>query len=52
MRWQSHARKSNRLGLLFVSVDNLKDINDTLGHARGDQVLKLVAQRLAAMVIA
>jgi diguanylate cyclase (GGDEF)-like protein len=43
-------RKGNRLGLLFVSVDNLKDINDTLGHARGDQVLKLVAQRLAAIV--
>ena len=43
-------RKGDRLGLLFVSVDNLKDINDTLGHARGDQVLKLVAQRLAAAV--
>ena len=43
-------RKGDRLGLLFVSVDNLKDINDTLGHARGDQVLKLAAQRLAAAV--
>jgi len=31
-------RKGDRLGLLFVSVDNLKDINDTLGHARGAQV--------------
>jgi diguanylate cyclase len=43
-------RKSDRLGLLFVSVDNLQEINDTLGHARGDQVLKLAAQRLAAAV--
>jgi len=43
-------RKGDRLGLLFVSVDNLKEINDTLGHARGDQVLKLAAQRLAAAV--
>ena len=43
-------RKGDRLGLLFVSVDNLQDINDTLGHARGDQVLKLAAQRLAAAV--
>jgi len=43
-------RKGDRLGLLFVSVDNLKDINDTLGHARGDQVFKLAAQRLAAAV--
>jgi diguanylate cyclase (GGDEF)-like protein len=43
-------RKGDRLGLLFVSVDNLQNINDTLGHARGDQVLKLAAQRLAAAV--
>lgn len=43
-------RKGDRLGLLFASVDNLRDINDTLGHARGDQVLKLAAQRLAAAV--
>ena len=43
-------RKGDRLGLLFVSVDNLKEINDTLGHARGDQVLKLAAQRLAAAI--
>lgn len=43
-------RKRNQLGLLFVSLDNLKEINDTLGHARGDQVLKLAAQRLSAAV--
>lgn len=43
-------RKRDQLGLLFVSLDNLKEINDTLGHARGDQVLKLAAQRLSAAV--
>ena len=43
-------RKLSKLGLLFVSVDNLEDINNTLGHARGEQVLKLVAQRLASAV--
>jgi diguanylate cyclase (GGDEF)-like protein len=43
-------RQGDRLGLLFVSVDNLKDLHDTLGHARGDQVLRLAAQRLAAAV--
>lgn len=43
-------RKGDRLGLLFVSVDNLKDINDTLGHALGDQVHRLAGQRLAAAV--
>ncbi|NPC56337.1 sensor histidine kinase [Caenimonas soli] len=43
-------RKLSKLGLLFVSVDNLEDINNTLGHARGEQVLKLAAQRLASAV--
>ncbi|MBA3771850.1 MAG: diguanylate cyclase [Ramlibacter sp.] len=42
--------KGDRLGLLFVSVDNLQVLNDTLGHALGDQLLKLAAQRLAAAV--
>jgi diguanylate cyclase (GGDEF)-like protein len=43
-------RNRDQLGLLFVSLDNFKEITDTLGHARGDQVLKLAAQRLAAAV--
>ena len=43
-------RKLGKVGLLFVSVDNLEDIHNMLGHARGDQVLKLAAQRLASAV--
>ena len=35
-----------RLSLFFLDVDNLKSINDTLGHAAGDAVLKASADRV------
>jgi diguanylate cyclase (GGDEF)-like protein/PAS domain S-box-containing protein len=33
--------------LLFVDVDNFKDLNDTMGHPMGDQLLQHMAQRLS-----
>ena len=38
------------VGVIFLDVDRFKMVNDTHGHARGDQVLQSVAARLAEHV--
>jgi len=43
-------RAGELLGILFISLDQLKKVNDTLGHLPGDQLMKQVAGRLRSCV--
>jgi diguanylate cyclase (GGDEF)-like protein/PAS domain S-box-containing protein len=46
----SAQRHRTSLAVLFLDVDRFKHVNDSLGHAIGDQLLQSIAQRLAACV--
>jgi diguanylate cyclase (GGDEF)-like protein len=47
---EQSARTGVPLGVLFIDLDRLKVVNDTHGHAIGDEVLRIVAARLRRTV--
>ncbi len=48
--WLGAIRSRTSIALLYIDLDNFKEINDTLGHSAGDEFLKVISARLKRVV--
>lgn len=44
--WQQHREVGEWLEVLHIDLDGFKEVNDTCGHAAGDQILQIASERL------
>ncbi len=45
--WLSMKSQTNQLAIIFLDIDRFKNVTDTLGHSKGDYLLKSISKRLS-----